>query len=116
MENGLPRRLRRDATEAERALWRLLRNRALGGAKFRRQFPIGNFIADFACLEHRLIVEADGGQHGSSNSDQARTEWLVSQGFRVLRFWNNEILENPGGVAAVLLEALRQPSDPSPGR
>ena len=61
MKNGLPRRLRRNATEAEKVLWRLFRNRALGGAKFRRQFPIGDYVVDFICLDRRLIVEADGG-------------------------------------------------------
>ena len=116
MKVELPRHLRRNATEAEKVLWRLLRDRSLGGAKFRRQFPIGEYIADFVCLEHRLIVEADGGQHDSSGNDKDRTAWLESQGFRVMRFWNNDILENPDGVAAMFLTALGQSSDPSPGR
>ena len=108
MRSSLPRRLRRDATEAEKALWRILRNRSLGGVKFRRQCPIDRYIADFVCLERRLIIEADGGQHASSEADAVRTAWLESHGFHVARFWNDDILGNPDGVAAVILEALKQ--------
>ncbi|MCC7017487.1 MAG: endonuclease domain-containing protein [Rhodospirillales bacterium] len=118
MTSESARLLRRDATEAEKVLWRLLRNRSLVGAKFRRQCPIGRFVADFACLERRLVVEADGGQHAASKTDTARTAWLESRGFRVLRFWNRDILENPEGVAAAILETLEgtRVSTPSPGR
>ena len=106
MASDMARKLRRDATEAEKALWRLPRNRSLGGVKFRRQAPIGRYVADFACLERRLIVEADGGQHAASRTDSARTIWLESQGFRVLRFWNDDILDNPEGVVTAIVEAL----------
>src|SRR5258707_449744 len=82
--------------DAERRLWSALRDRRLDGYRFRRQCPIGPFIADFACTRERLIVEADGGQHSDSNTDDRRTAWLQNRGWRVLRFWNNEILRNPG--------------------
>ncbi len=101
------RKLRSTTTDAERRLWSILRDRQLNGCKFRRQHPIGPFFADFACVEHRLIVEADGGQHADSDADERRTAWLEGQGWRVLRFWNNEILSNPEGVSLVVLEALR---------
>src|SRR5579862_3682078 len=89
------RELRRDATDAERRLWSALRDRRLRGYRFRRQDPIGPFIADFACTREQVIVEADGGQHSDGKTDNRRTAWLASQGWRVLRFWNNEILGNP---------------------
>ena len=86
------RRLRREETEAERFLWARLRARQLSGAKFRRQYTIGPFIADFCCLEHRLIIELDGGQHASEvEKDEARSEFLRKEGYEVLRFWNHEV-------------------------
>jgi len=103
------RELRRNMTDAERALWRELRGGALGG-RFRRQVPVGQYIVDFVCLEKHLIVEIDGGQHAERQSDQERDRWLESQGFRVLRFWNNEVLGNVRGVLEVLVEALRDRS------
>ena len=114
MTSDMARLLRCDATEAEKVLWRLLRNRSLGGAKFRRQCPIGRFVVDFACLESRLVVEADGGQHAASETDATRTAWLESRGFRVLRFWNRDILENPEGVAATILRELEGARPPPP--
>jgi very-short-patch-repair endonuclease len=75
--------------------------------KFRRQQPIGPFFVDFVCLERRLIVEVDGGQHAGSSSDAERTRWLQAQGYRVLRFWNNDVLANPDGVAQVILDSLK---------
>ena len=117
------KRLRRDMTDAERNLWSVLRNAQLGGAKFRRQQPIGSYVADFVCLEQRLIVEADGGQHAESSVDRSRTSFLESKGYRVLRFWNNEILTNLDGVAQVISAALSTPhpaqaapESPSPSR
>jgi very-short-patch-repair endonuclease len=101
------RELRRNATDAERHLWFALRDRRLAAYKFRRQRPIGPFIVDFACIEHRLVIEADGGQHADNPADDARTAWLMSQGWRVLRFWNNDILVNTEGVLLSILEALR---------
>jgi very-short-patch-repair endonuclease len=106
MLNPRARQLRTDMTDAERRLWSLLRNRRLDGHKFRRQHPIGSFIADFACLERMLIVEADGGQHADNPDDQRRTDWLRGHGWRVVRFWNNDILRNPDGVAAAILQSL----------
>ena len=94
-------------TDAERALWRILRLRQVEGKRFRRQVPIDCYIVDFACLEARLIIEVDGGQHFESESDRKRDAYLRSQGFRVLRFWNNEILANREGVFQVITEALR---------
>ena len=77
-------------------------------APFRRQAPIGPYIADFVCFEARLIVECDGGQHCDNSSDAARDAWFESQGFRTFRFWNNEVLSSPEGVLTVLLAALAQ--------
>jgi primosomal protein N' (replication factor Y) len=85
-----------------------LRDRRLGGFKFRRQHPLGAFVADFACLERRLIVEADGEQHVGSEYDVYRSEALHKQGWRVVRFWNNAIRENPNGVAEAILLILRE--------
>jgi very-short-patch-repair endonuclease len=117
------KRLRRDMTDAERKLWSALRGARLDGAKFRRQQPIGPFIADFVCQEHRLIVEADGGQHSGSATDPRRTVFLQSKGYRVLRFWNNDILSNLDGVAQLIATALSTPhpaqaapESPSPSR
>ena len=104
--------MRRDATDCEKLLWAKLRNRQVSGAKFRRQVPIGRYIADFLCAEARLIVEVDGGQH-SPEVDAARTQFLESRGFRVIRFWNNEVSGNLAGVLQVIEQALR--NAPSPG-
>ena len=115
MPNANARKLRREATEAERRLWSALRDRRLGGYRFRRQYPIGPFIVDFACTKERLIIEADGGQHSDSATDGRRTAWLETQGWRVVRFWNNEILKNAEGVIDAILRELRG-GGPSPGR
>jgi len=106
MTNSRARQLRTDSTDAERRLWSLLRNRRMDGHKFRRQHPIGPYIADFACVERMLIVEADGGQHADNPADQRRTELLQGQGWRVARFWNNDILRNTEGVAVAIRQAL----------
>jgi len=100
------RQLRIAMTDAERRLWSALRGRRLKGYKFRRQHPLGSFIVDFACLEHRLVVEADGGQHADSDDDRRRTAWLERRRWRIVRFWNNDILANPGGVEEVVLQEL----------
>lgn len=94
-------------TDAERALWWLLREKQVNGRRFRRQVPIDRYIVDFACLEARLIIEVDGGQHADSESDAARDAYLHANGFRVLRFWNNEVLSNREGVLTRIAEALR---------
>ena len=101
------RDLRRNLTDAERALWRHLRQRQVAGLKFRRQHPIGHYILDFVCLEARLVIELDGGHHAERlTEDQERTAWLEARGYRVLRFWNTEVLENPEGVLEVILRPL----------
>ena len=108
MPNQNARRLRRDSTDTERRLWAVLRDRRLAGYRFRRQHPIGKFIVDFACTKHRLIVEADGAQHSDSKADQRRTALLEGEGWRVVRFWDNEVLTNTEGVIEVILQALQE--------
>lgn len=105
--------LRANMTDAERRLWYLLRAHRLDGIKFRRQVPIGRYVADFACISRNLIIEVDGGQHAESETDAKRTNWLEGRGFRVLRFWNNEVLQNSNGVLEVILGAALAAS-PSP--
>jgi very-short-patch-repair endonuclease len=101
------RRMRREMTEAELKLWSIPRNRALIGVKFRRQLPVGNYIADFCCLEHRLIVELDGEQHAAQEAaDASRSRFLAEEGFRVLRFWNNQVLSGSEFVVAEILAAI----------
>ncbi len=105
------RSLRRRQTDAEKALWRLLRNRTFLGAKFRRQHAIGRYVADFVCLELKLIVELDGGQHAmNEEADRKRTFELNQLGFQVLRIWNNDMLTNPEGVLRLIEQALKSPS------
>ena len=110
-------RLRREMTDAERALWSELRGRRLQGFKFRSQWTLGRSVTDFCCIEARLVVEVDGGQH-SEVADAARTAKLKARGFRVIRFWNNDVLTNIDGVLAVILEALQkreeEEEDPHP--
>jgi very-short-patch-repair endonuclease len=99
------RKLRNNLTDAEKFLWYTLRMKNMG-AKFRRQATIGQYIVDFVAYDKKLVVEIDGGQHAGSKSDQIRDSWLKSQGFRVLRFWNNEVLENRDGVLQKFLEYI----------
>jgi very-short-patch-repair endonuclease len=106
------RRLRREQTEVEKRLWARLRARQLCGAKFRRQHPIGRFIADFCCLEARLVVELDGGQHAvQKEADRRRSLFLERLGYRVVRFWDNEVMEDIEAVLQRIAEIL---SDPHP--
>jgi very-short-patch-repair endonuclease len=98
------RRLRRDPTDAERALWHALRRNALG-VGFRRQHPIPPYVADFACVEARIVVEVDGGQHGGPR-DATRDAAMHAAGWRVLRFWNDEVLRNRAGVVTRIQDAL----------
>lgn len=100
------RTLRRTMTDAERLLWYRLRNRAFGGWKFRRQVPVGPCIVDFACIQARLVVELDGGQHVQSASDAPRAHALQRQGWRVLRFWNHDALLRTDAVLSVIHAAL----------
>lgn len=99
------RELRKNLTEAEKRLWSVLRYEQMG-VRFRRQVPIGPYIVDFACFDRGLIIEADGGQHADSAHDARRDAWLISQGFTVLRFWNNDILTNVEGVRHQIAAAL----------
>lgn len=103
------RYLRQNMTNAEASLWHHLRNRALMGCKFRRQHPVGPYIVDFACIERKLVVELDGGQHVDAPADAARTRWIEANGHRVLRFWNNDALVQQQVVLAVIFEALDVP-------
>jgi very-short-patch-repair endonuclease len=107
MANEFARKLRRTPTDAERKLWTILRQRQFSGCKFRRQVPLGPYVADFVCFERRLIIEVDGGQHGwQAEQDDRRSDWLRAQGFHIVRFWNHEILRNIEGVAVVIGRAL----------
>ena len=102
--------LRRKQTEAERVLWKRLRNAQLNGVKFRRQEPIGNYIVDFVSFDKGLIIEIDGGQHNNESTieaDTRRTRWLEDKGFHVIRFWNNDVILNTDGVLTVILGALK---------
>ncbi len=102
------RDLRQAMTDAERRLWQALRRRQLDGARFRRQYPIGNYIVDFVCLERKLIIEVDGGQHLDNDYDQQRDRWLNHQAFRVLRFWNHDVLKRNTEVLEHILRALQE--------
>jgi len=99
---GRARAMRKEPTEAERKLWYLMRHRRFSSFKFRRQLPIGRYIADFVCLERRLIVEADGGHHAENAYDAERDAWLAAQGFRMRRFWNADILRKPDEIIDTL--------------
>ena len=103
------RSLRAAQTEVERRLWQRLRNRQLNGAKFRRQQPIGSYIADFFCLDAKLVIELDGSQHAERPTqylDERRTEYLENQGYRVVRFWNEEVMDNIDGVLKTIASLL----------
>ena len=105
------KRLRRTQTDAERKLWTRLRDRQVNGCKFRRQQPIGRFVVDFFCPEHRLVIELDGGQHASQvKADRRRTEFLTKAGYRVLRFWDNDVLTEPASVLLKIADELNHPS------
>ncbi len=107
------RELRLNPTDAERCLWRALSRRQIAGVRFNRQVPIGPYIADFAARSERLIVEVDGGQHAEHAAyDEARTRYLEVQGWRVIRFWNNDVLGNLEGVVATIERALAAPPSP----
>jgi len=108
--------LRNNATDAERKLWLRISRRQLEGQKFSRQMPVGPFIGDFMCREQRLVIELDGGQHAEDLRDELRTHYIEAQVYRVLRFWNNEIMENIDGVLATIITALRLSPPPTPSR
>ena len=107
------RRLRKDATDAERKLWALLRNRQMDGLKFIRQYSVGSYVLDFYCPEKRLALEIDGGQHGDVDSqrhDAQRDSYLKGLGIHVVRFWNNDVLRNTEGVVQRIREEIGAPS------
>jgi lysyl-tRNA synthetase class 2 len=109
------RQLRQTSTAAETHFWLHVRNRQVDGVKFRRQWPIEEFVADFCCVERHLIVEIDGGQHADSEADVARTSKLEALGYRVIRFWNNDVLSNIEGVIEELRASLaKETPHPNP--
>jgi len=117
-DGGVSRRarvLRKDPPDAERALWRRIRLRQIDGYRFRRQHPMGPYIVDFACLERKLIVEVDGGQHAAQlNYDTERTGWLQSHGYRVVRFWDHDLLRHPVSVVEEIRQVLTPHLNPPP--
>ncbi|MFC5441010.1 endonuclease domain-containing protein [Rhodanobacter ginsenosidimutans] len=103
------RQLRNESTDAERRLWYFLRRQQLGGHKFRRQYPLAGYIVDFICVPTRLVVELDGGQHLDALAyDQRRTEILQREGYRVLRFWNDDVLLRTDDVVAEIFRVLEE--------
>ena len=113
LKTARSRELRSNQTDAENKLWWRLRNRQIAGSKFVRQGPIGPYICDFVCRGHRLIVELDGGQHADSEPDRVRDAWLRARNYRVMRFWNNDVLRNIDGVLQTIHDAMIGES-PSP--
>ena len=103
---GRSRELRTNATDAETKLWFAVRDRRLAGYKFVRQKSIGPYIVDFVCRDRKVIVEVDGGQHAESARDQVRDAYLASEGYRVLRFWNSDVLGNISGVLETILASI----------
>jgi very-short-patch-repair endonuclease len=116
---GIAKSLRKNNTDVERLLWNHLKTRQLEDIKFRRQQPIGRYIVDFVSFEKKIVIEIDGSQHSvEKNRDEERDNWLGLQGFKVLRFWNNELLENMEGVLEVIRDhcLLHPPLNPLPSR
>jgi very-short-patch-repair endonuclease len=116
---GIAKSLRKNNTDVERLLWNYLKARQLGNTKFRHQQPIGRYIVDFVSFEKKIVIEIDGGQHSvEKDRDIERDNWLRLQGFKVLRFWNNELLENMEGVIEVIRDhcLLHPPLNPLPSR
>ena len=119
MTDEFVKAMRAQPTDAEHRLWQRLRRKQVGGLRFRRQYRLGLYIVDFVCLPARLVVEVDGGQHAvETQKDGRRTRWLETQGFTVVRFWNNDVLENTEGVVEAihgyLAEIQRYPPSPRP--
>jgi very-short-patch-repair endonuclease len=106
---GFAKKLRREQTEAETAMWRLLRGRRLARFKFRRQVPFQTFILDFVCFEKQFIIEIDSSQHADSERDTARDAALTAEGFRIARYWNNDVLQQPSAVLEDILAKLGEP-------
>jgi very-short-patch-repair endonuclease len=106
---GVARRLRKNSTDTEEHLWRYLRDRQIEGFKFRRQQPVGSYVVDFVNLEKKVVVELDGGQHAFDPGDKTRDEWLRTEGYKVLRFWDNQVFSNLEGVLESIRDALFTP-------
>jgi very-short-patch-repair endonuclease len=102
------KKMRREPTDAEAAMWRLLRDRRFASFKFRRQVPFKDFILDFACFEKHFIVEIDGSQHASSDRDAARGTVLMAEGFQIARYWNNDVLQQPSAVLEDIFAKLAE--------
>src|SRR4030042_4305076 len=115
MTSKRARVLRQHLTDAERRLWYHLQNRQLGGWKFRRQHPVGPFIVDFICLEKKVVIEVDGGQHAENEElDTQRSAYLKEKGYHILRFWNNEVLQETEAVLNAIFASLEEaPPHPS---
>ncbi|MFK0691241.1 endonuclease domain-containing protein [Mesorhizobium sp. IMUNJ 23033] len=109
-KRSFARSLRREMTEAEGRLWHELRDRRLDRIKFRRQMPVGRYVADFVCFEAGLIIEIDGSQHANSDSDRTREAELRARGFRVLRFWNDDVLKDLNAVCDTIIACVRDMS------
>ena len=116
MATQLARVLRKNMTDAERRLWYCLRDRRLGDWKFRRQHPVGPYIVDFICIEKKVVIEVDGGQHEENEeADLRRTAYLEKQGYRVMRFWNHEVLQETDAVMDTIFDTLEDlPPHPGP--
>ena len=106
---GVASRLRKQSTDTERHLWGYLRDRQIEGCKFRRQHPVGNYVVDFVNLEKKVVIELDGGQHALHPGDRIRDEWLRAKGYKVLRFWDNQVFSNLEGVLESIRDALLTP-------
>jgi very-short-patch-repair endonuclease len=114
MKRAQAKELRGQMTDAERRLWYRLRAHRFLDLKFKRQSPIGPYIVDFICFEHKLIIEVDGGQHAESEADRRRDEWLRSEGYQVLRFWNDDVLKRTDIILGEIAEAARQSAELTP--
>jgi len=115
-KNILARILRQNQTPQERKIWNIIRNQQIRGCKFRRQYPIGEYIVDFVCKEIKLIIEIDGGQHNKNQNiinDENRTKYLEAKGYKVIRFWNNEVDKNLEGVYSKIVSTIIE-IQPSP--
>jgi very-short-patch-repair endonuclease len=102
----IARRLRVNQTDAETVLWNRIRNRQIDRHKFARQVPLGAYVCDFVCRDKHLVIEVDGGQHAESPADAVRDAYLIAEGYRVLRFWNDEVFGNLDGVLITIQDAL----------
>ena len=117
MKRALAKQLRTRMTDAERRLWHRLRAHRFGGLKFKRQAPIGPYVVDFICFDHKFIVEVDGGQHAESETDRRRDKWLRSEGYRLRRFWNLDVLQRTDLVLDEIAKELNLIEDtPLPAR